>query len=103
MNVEQLLKTKGGEVTIIGPEKTIGATARLLAERNKSLALVCDASDKLLGVVSVTTTNLAPRCREREPSTPSALGQTRKSMTAPKMSAFGGKAEVDFKRPDFRF
>jgi hypothetical protein len=28
MNVEQLLKTKGGEVTIIGPEKTIGATAR---------------------------------------------------------------------------
>ena len=53
MNVEQLLKTKGGEATIIGPEKTIGATARLLAERNKGLALVCSAEDKLLGVVSV--------------------------------------------------
>jgi CBS domain-containing protein len=53
MNVEQFLKTKGAEVTIVGPEKTIGATARLLAERNKGLALVCDAGDKLLGVVSV--------------------------------------------------
>jgi CBS domain-containing protein len=53
MNVEQLLKAKGAEATIIGPEKTIGATARLLAERNKGLALVCDADDKLLGVVSV--------------------------------------------------
>jgi len=53
MNVEQLLKAKGAEATIIGPEKTIGATARLLAERNKGLALVCDAGDKLLGVVSV--------------------------------------------------
>jgi CBS domain-containing protein len=53
MNVEQLLKTKGAEATIIGPEKTIGAAARLLAERNKGLALVCGADDKLLGVVSV--------------------------------------------------
>jgi CBS domain-containing protein len=53
MNVEQLLKTKGAEATIIGPEKTIGATARLLAKRNKGLALVCGADDKLLGVISV--------------------------------------------------
>ena len=53
MIVEQLLKAKGAEATIIGPEKTIGATARLLAERNKGLALVCSAEDKLLGVVSV--------------------------------------------------
>jgi CBS domain-containing protein len=53
MNVEQLLKTKGAEATIIGPEKTIGAAARLLAKRNKGLALVCGADDKLLGVVSV--------------------------------------------------
>jgi len=53
MNVEQLLKTKAAEATVIGPERTIGATARLLAERNKGLALVCDADDKLLGVVSV--------------------------------------------------
>jgi CBS domain-containing protein len=53
MNVKQLLKTKGAETTIIGPDETIGATARLLAERNKGLALVCGGDDKLLGVVSV--------------------------------------------------
>jgi CBS domain-containing protein len=44
MNVEQLLRTKGAEATIIGPETTIRAAARLLAERNKGLALVCDAA-----------------------------------------------------------
>jgi CBS domain-containing protein len=53
MNVEQLLKTKGVDATIIGPEQTIAATARLLAARNKGLALVCGAGGKLLGVVSV--------------------------------------------------
>jgi CBS domain-containing protein len=53
MIVEQLLKAKGTETTIIGPEKSIGATARLLAEKNRGLALVCGAEDKLLGVVSV--------------------------------------------------
>ena len=53
MIVEQLLKSKGAEATIIGPEKTIRATAHLLAERNKGLALVCGGDDKLLGVVSV--------------------------------------------------
>ena len=53
MNVEQLLKTKGAEATVVGPEKTIGSTACLLAERNKGLALVCDPGDTLLGVVSV--------------------------------------------------
>ncbi len=53
MKVKQLLKTKGAETTITGPDETIEATARLLAERNKGLALVCGAEDKLLGVVSV--------------------------------------------------
>jgi CBS domain-containing protein len=53
MNVQQLLKTKGAEVTIIGPEQTIAATARLLAEKHKGVALVCGADGKLLGVVSV--------------------------------------------------
>lgn len=53
MNVEQLLKIKGIDTTVIGPEETIAATARLLAERNKGLALVCDPDGKLLGVVSV--------------------------------------------------
>jgi CBS domain-containing protein len=53
MNAEQLLKTKGVDLTVIGPEQTIAATARLLAERNKGLALVCGAGGKLVGVVSV--------------------------------------------------
>lgn len=53
MNIEQLLKTKGIDATVIGPKETIAATARLLAERNKGLALVCGAGGKLLGVVSV--------------------------------------------------
>jgi len=53
MNAEQLLKTKGVDAAVIGPEQTIAATARLLAERNKGLALVCGAGGKLLGVVSV--------------------------------------------------
>ena len=53
MNVEQLLRTKGVDATIIGPEQTIAATARLLAERNKGLALVCGSGGNLLGVVSV--------------------------------------------------
>jgi len=33
----------------------------------------------------------------------SELGQTRKSVTAPKMSAPGGKAEVDFGWLEVRF
>ena len=53
MNVEQLLKTKGIDATAIGPEETIAAVARLLAERNRGLALVCAADNKLLGLVSV--------------------------------------------------
>ncbi len=53
MNAEQLLKSKGVDLTVIGPEQTIAATARLLAERNTGLALVCGAGGKLVGVVSV--------------------------------------------------
>ena len=53
MNIEQLLKTKGIDATVIGPDETIAAAARMLAERNRGLALVCGADSKLLGVVSV--------------------------------------------------
>ncbi|MDP6567774.1 MAG: CBS domain-containing protein [Alphaproteobacteria bacterium] len=53
MNVEQLLKTKGLEATTVDPKMTIAATARLLTERNRGLALVCAADDTVLGVVSV--------------------------------------------------
>ena len=53
MNVEQLLKTKGVEAVVVGLESTVGETARILAEKNKGLALVCDGGNRLLGVVSV--------------------------------------------------
>jgi len=53
MNLEKLLKTKGVDAIVIGPEETIAATARLLAGRNRGLALVCGTDNKLLGVVSV--------------------------------------------------
>ncbi len=53
MNVEQLLKTKGVEVIVVSRDSTVGETARVLAEKNKGLALVCDGENRLLGVVSV--------------------------------------------------
>jgi len=53
MNVEQLLKAKGSEPIVIGPKQTIEATARLLTEHKRGLALVCDGDKNLLGVVSV--------------------------------------------------
>ena len=53
MNVEQLLKTKGVDVTIVSPEITVRETAHILGEKNKGLALVSDAENTLLGVVSV--------------------------------------------------
>jgi len=59
MNVGQLLKTKGAEPVIVGPYETVGVTARLLAQKKKGLALVCDAEGKLLGVLSVIDINRA--------------------------------------------
>ena len=53
MNLEHLLKTKGIDAIVIGPDETIAATARLLAGQNRGLALVCGADHKLLGVISV--------------------------------------------------
>ncbi|MBL6954338.1 MAG: CBS domain-containing protein [Alphaproteobacteria bacterium] len=53
MNIEQLLKTKGMEVIAVSRDGTVGEAARILAEKNKGLALVCDGENRLLGVVSV--------------------------------------------------
>ncbi|MDP6707702.1 MAG: CBS domain-containing protein [Alphaproteobacteria bacterium] len=69
MNVERLLKTKGSETTVIAPEDSIAATAHLLAVKNKGLALVCGADDRLLGVVSVIDISRAVgEFAERAPS-----------------------------------
>jgi CBS domain-containing protein len=53
MNVELILKTKGTEPIIVGPEEPTAAVARLLARKHRGLALVCDADETLVGVVSV--------------------------------------------------
>lgn len=54
MIVERFLKTRGGaELVTVGPSATIAETARLLTAKKKGLALVCDANEELLGVVSV--------------------------------------------------
>lgn len=59
MQVGQLLKARGVSPMIVGPEETVGATARRLAQKKKGLALVCDAAGRLLGVVSVIDINRA--------------------------------------------
>lgn len=54
MNVEGFLKKSGSaELIIIGPDATIAEAARLLTAKRKGLALVSDAEERLLGVVSV--------------------------------------------------
>ncbi len=59
MNIAQLLKAKGVEPVVVGPDESIGVTARSLAQKKRGLALVCDARRRLLGVVSVIDINRA--------------------------------------------
>ena len=59
MIVGQLLKTKSTVPVMVGPDETIGTTARLLVRQRKGLALVCDAEGRLVGVISVIDINRA--------------------------------------------
>ncbi len=52
MHVANILKVKGTDVVTIGPDETVAATARLLNVKGIGAALVCDASGKVLGVIS---------------------------------------------------
>ncbi len=52
MHVANILKVKGTDVVTIGPDETVAATARLLNVKRIGAILVCDASGKVLGVIS---------------------------------------------------
>jgi CBS domain-containing protein len=52
MHVRNILDTKGNRVTTIRPEATIAATSRLLAEQRIGAALVTDAANKIVGILS---------------------------------------------------
>ncbi len=52
MHVANILKVKGTDVVTISPDETVAATARLLNVKGIGAALVCDASGKVLGVIS---------------------------------------------------
>ncbi len=52
MHVANILKVKGTDVVTIGPDETVAATARLLNVKRIGAALVCDASSKVVGVIS---------------------------------------------------
>jgi CBS domain-containing protein len=52
MHVRDILKAKGPDMVIVGPETAIAAAARLMARENTGLALVCDADQRVLGTIS---------------------------------------------------
>jgi CBS domain-containing protein len=52
MNVGHVLTSKGAEVASVRPDDKIETAAKLLAARRTGLAVVTDASGRLLGVIS---------------------------------------------------
>lgn len=52
MKINNILATKGNQVTTIRPEQTIKEIVELLAKLNIGVLVVVDANDKLLGIVS---------------------------------------------------
>lgn len=52
MNMDSILKAKGGEIISVRPNDTIEDTARLLAKRRIGAVLVCDDKEALVGILS---------------------------------------------------
>ncbi len=52
MNVEAILKSKGGNVFTIRPEHSVGEMARLVANKKIGAVVVCDAQGRVVGMVS---------------------------------------------------
>lgn len=52
MNVEAILKAKGGNVYTIRPEHSVSEMATLVANKKIGAVVVCDAKGRILGVVS---------------------------------------------------
>jgi CBS domain-containing protein len=52
MTVAAILKHKGTDVATVGPTRTIAEVARLLSSRRIGAVPVCDAEDRILGILS---------------------------------------------------
>ena len=52
MNVEEILKRKGGNVFTIRPEHSVSELATLVSNKRVGAAVVCDAKGGILGIVS---------------------------------------------------
>jgi CBS domain-containing protein len=52
MTVAAILKHKGTDVASVGPTRTIAEVARLLSSRRIGAVTVCDADERLLGILS---------------------------------------------------
>lgn len=71
MLVRDVLKTMPSDVVRVGPDETLSDAARAIEAAGKGLAIVCDAEDALLGVISVIDVNRAvARHGDRAPRLP---------------------------------
>ena len=52
MNVEAILRSKGGNVFTIRPEHSIGEMAALVSNKRIGAVVVCDAKGRVVGMVS---------------------------------------------------
>lgn len=52
MLVSQILKSKGDLVFTVSPQETLAEACRLLHERRVGAMVVCDASDRVAGILS---------------------------------------------------
>ncbi len=52
MTVAAILKHKGTDVATVGPTRSIAEVAKLLSSRRIGAVLVCDAEDRILGILS---------------------------------------------------
>ncbi len=52
MHVADILKTKGSNVVTSGADETVAATARLLNLKRIGAVIVCDATGKVIGMMS---------------------------------------------------
>jgi CBS domain-containing protein len=52
MNVETILRTKGGTVATIRPDETVGAVVEMLISRNVGALVVSDDGESVVGIIS---------------------------------------------------
>jgi CBS domain-containing protein len=53
MNVDAVLKMRGGNVLTVRPSDTVVEVARLFGQKKSGIAIVCDEDSRVLGVVSL--------------------------------------------------